>query len=223
MTDCCRLGLPLSLLPGKLELVLLSFKQFNFGFSWGGMVRNDAIQSNKQHLHWVCAGVQSTQFAISIVPFEIFLCRPINYWCHKKLQQIKLKISLEARTWLDLFSSPTIKMTSNQWQHKYYITLYYLFLFYKFILAFKSQNHRYIYTVVYNPSYTFDDSHFYAQHDNFWSESSLLTSVHWWRDPGQKKQEQLWNVQSHLLVSNTAKWLHGTLCYRKDRIVFHNA
>lgn len=28
-----RLGLPLSLLLGKLELVLLSCKQFNFGFS----------------------------------------------------------------------------------------------------------------------------------------------------------------------------------------------
>lgn len=106
-----RLGIPLSLLLGKLELVLLSCKQFNFGFSWGGF---GAIPSNKQHLHWVCAGVQSTQFAILIVPFEIFLCRLINYWCHKKLQQIKLKLSLEARTRLDFFSSPTIKITSKQ-------------------------------------------------------------------------------------------------------------
>lgn len=86
--------------------------------------------------------------------------------------------------------------------------LYYTLLpFSAFILSFKSQNYQYIYTAVYSPRYTFDDSHFYAQRANFWSKSFLLTSVHWWRDPGQKKQEQLWNVQSHIVVSITAKWL----------------
>lgn len=85
-------------------------------FLRGGMVRIGAGQSIKQHLCY-CAGVCSSEFAVSIIPFGIFMSRPIYCWYHKTFNFYKTDSTF--RLWcrmegtlLDIFWMTAIFMHS---------------------------------------------------------------------------------------------------------------